>query len=153
MNDLSISPNARNILCNIVTEKMRFVVPGPPRGYKTTTARSKWSKEFRRYAEYCKYVRLCALSSGITLPLFADKDHQIIIKTIAYFKNGVHCDPGNVNKGVCDALFWDEKAYNLGLRNTKKGDDKHVGGLFPPPRYDPKEPRVIVIIKPYERKT
>ncbi len=146
--DPSVSPNA-NI--RTIMEPCRFIVPGKPLGYKTTTAKSKWSKEFRRYGEYCKYVRFCAMQAGVELPLFASEEFPIMLKTFAYFPNRVHCDPGNVTKGITDALFYDEMSYNLGTRRTKKGDDKYVGQFCPPPRYDKKNPHVVVIIKPYEK--
>lgn len=100
-------------------------------------------------------MELEAKKSGIKLPLKATKDRPLMIRTISYFKNGVHPDPGNVQKGVCDALFYDaEKAARAKLkgkkgRSTGKGDDKYTGGSFPPPRYDKDNPRVIVIIEDY----
>lgn len=79
-----------------------------------------------------------------------------MIRTISYFKNGVHADPGNVQKGVCDALFYDQEKAAMaklkGKRGTAKGDDKYTGGSFPPPRYDKDNPRVIVIIEDYVSK-
>ncbi len=133
--------------------KIRFVIPGKPRGYVATTKAGKWSKEYEKFREYAKFVRQCARLEGIKLPLVATKDKPLIIKTIAYFKDGVHCDPGNVQKGVCDILFYDEDKYIPRGRGrgkgTRKGDDKYTGGSFPPPRYDKKNPRVVVIIKSY----
>jgi len=143
--------------------KFRFIVPGPPVGYVSTTGRSKWTKEYRKYGDYAKLVRSCARAAGIPIPLHATKENQLIIKTIAYFKNGVHCDPGNVQKGVADALFYDEEKAALAKaarkagkkpqkgRGTGKGDDKQTGGVFPPPLYDKQNPRVVVIIKPHKR--
>lgn len=135
--------------------KHRFIVPGPPVGYKTTTVRGKWSADFQKYASYAKFVRMCARRAGIKLPLFANEESPLFIKTIAYFKNRVHCDPGNVQKGICDALFYDEFGANNVLgkkRRSRKGDDKFTGGSFPPPRYDKKNPRVVVVIKNYKAK-
>lgn len=134
----------------------RFVIPGKAVGYVATTKKSKFSKEYRRYADYAAEVRRYASAAGVPVPLFADEENQLIVKTIAYFPNRVHCDPGNVQKGVCDALFYDEAAKEiakaLGTRGTGKGDDKQTGGSFPPPRYDKANPRVVVIIKPYRKK-
>lgn len=136
--------------------KHRFIVPGRPVGYTATTHYGKWNQSFRKYAAYAKLVRECAREAGIKLPLGATEKHPLIVKTIAYFPNRVHCDPGNVQKGVCDALFYDEagvmtrkKGKKKAKRRTKKGDDKFTGGAFPPPRYDKDNPRVIVIIKDY----
>lgn len=141
--------------------RARFVVPGKPQGYVATTKRGKWTKEYQRFADYAKEVRFHAKAAGIKIPLVATKDRQITIRTIAYFPNGTHYDPGNVQKGVVDALFYDEEKAALAKmaraagkrprkgRGTGKGDDKHTGGSFPPPRYDKENPRVVVIIKDY----
>lgn len=124
----------------------RFVVPGDPRGYTTTTYRDKGrSNRYQKYKEYCRRVREFAAMAGVPIPLTADEDSPILIKTFAYFRNGNHCDPENVRKGVCDALFYDPIS-------KKKGNDKWTAGYFPPPRYDEEDPRVVVIIKEYESK-
>lgn len=133
-------------------KKYRFVVPGKAVGYVATTKRSKWTKEYRRFADYADKVRQFAERAGVPLPLYADEENQIIVKTIAYFQNRVHPDSPNVNKGVCDALFYDPLAKLLGRRKTGKGDDKHAGAIAPPPRYDKENPRVVVILKPYPEK-
>lgn len=127
---------------------VRFVVPGPPRGYTTTNRRSRPSAALIRYHEYCRKVRKCAEQAGVELPLFADKENQLVVKTIAYFENGVHPDPLNVNKGVGDALFYKEKSAS---KNARKGNDKQTGGSYAPPRYDRQNPRCVVIVKPYRK--
>jgi len=116
-------------------------------GFKTTTKRAKWSKTYEKYTEYKKLVQLQARLSGIRLPLVATKERPLMIRTIAYFDGGNHPDPGNVQKGVCDALFYDE--FKNSGKKTRKGDDKYTGGSFPPPRYDKENPRVVVIIEDY----
>jgi len=131
---------------------IRFEIPGDPVGYTATTAKGKWSKQYTKYSKYAKNVRKIARAIGLRIPLLATKDKPIVIKTIAYFRTGVHCDPGNVQKGVVDALFYDDSKVKVVKGKVKvggKGDDKYTGGAFPPPRYDAKNPRVIVIIKPY----
>jgi hypothetical protein len=132
---------------NSKIRRVRFVVPGIPVGFKTTTKRAKWSKEYDRYIKYKELVQWHARAAGIRLPLKATKDRPLMIRTIAYFKNGNHPDPGNVQKGVCDALFYD--AEKVLLKKTRKGDDKYTGGSFVPPRYDKENPRVIVIVEDY----
>lgn len=123
----------------------KFEVPGDPRGYTTTTSRDKgMSKRYKKYKDYCRKVREYAAASGVPIPLDADKDSPLLIKTFAYFRNGVHCDPENVRKGVVDAMFYDP------LEKRKSNGDKWTAGYFPPPRYDPENPRVIVVIKEYK---
>lgn len=89
-------------------------------------------------------VRECAEEAGVPLPLKSTKENPLMINTIAYFKNGVHCDPENVRKAVADALVYD-------VDKKKKGNDKFTGSIFPPPRYSKNNPRTIIIIKPYSR--
>lgn len=141
------------------SEGYRFEIPGDPVGYTTTTFKSKHAdKRFQKYGNYCKEARRIARHHGLEIPLVATKDKPLLIKTIAYFRNGVHCDPGNVQKGITDALFYDENKIRMvktkrgpKMKTGGKGDDKYTGGAFPPPRYDKKNPRVIVIIKPYNQ--
>lgn len=141
--------------------RVKFVVPGKPIGYIATTHRGKWTSEYQKFANYAKEVRAQARAAGISIPLVATKEQPLIIRTIAYFANGNHCDPGNVQKGVVDALFYDEERAAIAKLNRKlgrkkkgkgtgKGDDKHTGGSFAPPLYDKLNPRVVVIIKRYE---
>lgn len=141
--------------------KARFTVPGNPVGYVATTSRGKWTAEYQKFAEYAKLVRLHARAAGIQIPLLATKNRPLVIRTIAHFANGRHPDPGNVQKGVVDALFYDEEKAALAKlyrkmgkkkRTTGKGDDKQTGGSFPPPLYDKENPRVVVIIKDYQPK-
>lgn len=141
--------------------RRKFEVPGDPVGYVATTSRGKWSAQYQRFAEYAKRVRFYARASGISTPLLATKGHPLTIRTISYFANGRHPDPGNVQKGVVDALFYDEKKADLAklyrkmgkkMRTTGKGNDKYTGGSFPPPLYDSEHPRVVVIIKDYQPK-
>lgn len=136
---------------NILKKKYRFVVPGKAVGYVATTKNSKWEPKYRKFADYAKKVRECAEKAGVPLPLYADEDNQIVVKTISYFPNRVHCDAPNVTKGVCDAMFFDPLAKKLGKRKTAKGDDKYAGASSPPPRYDKVRPRVVVIVKPYPK--
>jgi hypothetical protein len=120
----------------------------------TTTYKSKYRRGFDaaeyesylKYSDYCKHVRRCARASGIDLPIASGPDNPLMIRTVAYFKNGVHADPENIRKGVADALCYNESAGS----NKRKGKDKWIGGSFVPPRYDEDNPRVIVTIKRYK---
>lgn len=145
----------------IIMRKAKFTVPGPAVGYKTTTAKSKlYNKGYKKYADYKKLVQLYAKASGIRLPLVATRDRPLMIRTVAYFSDGRHPDPENVNKGVRDALFYEEdavvrkskKGVKITYRKNGKGNDKYTGGSFPPPLYDSKNPRVVVTIKDYIKK-
>lgn len=134
-------------------KKYVFVVPGHPIGYKTTTSRGKWfNKGFKKYVDYKKKVFECAQKAGVPVPLSADEQNQLMVNTIAFFKNRVHADPGNVQKGACDALFYDEREKNKKTKSKKKtgkGNDKYTGGCFLPPKYSKENPRLIVVVEPY----
>ncbi len=122
---------------------MKFIVPGDPFGHVAATAYSKnYSKQYAKFIKYAKFVRYCAIEAGIRLPLNADISNPLLIKTFSYFRDRRHCDPENVRKGICDALFYDPV-------QKKKGNDKYTAGYFPPPRYDPDNPRVVVVIREY----
>jgi hypothetical protein len=120
----------------------QFIVPGHPQGYYACAGRSIWKmspaqrKRAMEYHGYCEKVRLYALQSQLQIPPTATKDNPVFVSTKAYFQNGVHCDPGNVNKGVIDALFYSK---------IRKGtSDKYVGSIYYPPYYSSALPRVIV---------
>lgn len=114
-----------------------FVVPGKPQGYYAQGAHPNWDR-FKQYNEYKKKVCLIARAAGIELPLHSTAERPLFIAVFPFFASGVHCDPGNVQKGVVDALFWSPKG------SLKKGSDKHTAGYFPWPAYDKHNPRVIV---------
>ena len=114
-----------------------FVVPGPPVGYYAQAGRNLWKmspsqrEQAEKYRNYKDKVKLYAVQAGLVLPLNATEAAPVIVNIRAYFFNRVHCDPGNVQKGCCDALF-------------QGSNDRYTGGSFPPPIYDPKNPRVEV---------
>lgn len=115
---------------------IHFTVPGKPMGYYAVGRSPNW-KRMRAYHDYCERVRWAATSLGVKLPLHSTNDRPLLIRVMPYFATGIHCDPGNVQKGICDALFYSR---------TVKASDKYTGGSFPPPLYDKKNPRVEVMI-------
>lgn len=117
----------------------QFTIPGKPIGFYVV-GKVPNRKRMKQYHTYQDVVRYHALMAGISLPLQATKDKPLSINTVAYFPDGVHCDPGNVQKGICDALFY-------APRGQKRGNDKYTGGFFMPPLYDKENPRVVVTIE------
>lgn len=93
---------------------------------------------------YSKYVREES-SKYIELPLKATKYAPLFFDTIAYFTNGVHCDPENVHKLVKDSLFYTppEEGKN---KKKKRGSDKYTGGFYDDPLYDKDNPRVEITL-------
>lgn len=117
-----------------------FIVPGRPQGYYAQGSHPNWTR-MNEYHAYKIHVQECARQAGISLPLHSTKEKPLYVAVEPFFQNGVHCDPGNVQKGVCDALFWTPKGSPV-----KRGSDKFTGGHFPWPYYDAKNPRVVVKI-------
>ena len=134
-----------------------FVVPGKCKGYTTTNRNGPKSKAILAYWEYCKAVRLCAAAAGVRpVPLVSTREAPIMIFTRAYFASGVHADPENIHKGIKDALFYSKKIkLPKGVKWT--GDkpngtaDKYTGGAYLPPLYDKQNPRVEVLIRPFDQ--
>lgn len=104
---------------------MEFTVPGHPIGYYAEGKHPNWKRR-NAYVNYKCSVQACAMAAGLKLPLVASKDAPLMIHVVCYFKNGVHSDPGNVQKGA---------------------GDKWTGGSFEPPRYDRENPRVEIRIE------
>jgi len=116
-----------------------FTVPGPPVGYYAEGKQPNWQRR-NAYVAYKRKVQTCAIAAGIELPLTATREAPLQIHVAPYFASGVHCDPENCRKAVADALFY-------AGRRGKGAGDKFTGGSFPPPRYDPENPRVEVVIE------
>lgn len=121
---------------HMLVRKFLFTVPGLPLGYYAEGRTPNWTRK-RRYEEYKGVVKKVALMAGLQTPILGvDERNPVWVHCEPYYLNRKHCDPGNVQKGVCDALFW-------GMRGG--GGDKYTGGSFTPPRYDA-SPRVDVTV-------
>ena len=129
----------------MIDQTYRFIVPGQPRGYTTTNRNSRPSDQYMRFMHYSENVRKAAMIAGVPMPLVATEEHPILIKVIAYYRSGNHCDVENTRKGVCDALFYDPTKP----KGKRKGNDKWAAGAFPLPRYDKENPHTVIIVKPY----
>lgn len=114
---------------------VQFEIPGDPVGFYSMYGGKPNSKRKLRYLEFKKKVQTVVQKAKIQLSC-PTKISPVLIDTVCYFRNGTHPDPENVHKGVKDALF-----YSIG--GTK---DKYTGGSYAPPKYDPKNPRVEVIL-------
>ena len=97
-----------------------------PMGYKRTTLKSKWDPEYKKYIDWCAYVRstfesnfpdhemlrirkrkkwysYAFLGKGLHI------DDRYTLRTWIWFKNDVRPDAPNVTKGIADALFLEDK--------------------------------------------
>lgn len=112
-------------------------------GYYSQGKTPNWQR-MKRYQAWKERVQNYAAMAGLELPLRPTKAEPVYVVTMAYFQSGVHPDPGNVYKGVVDALCYvSAEGRKLG---EKRGSDKWVGGGFEIPRYDKNEPRVEVYV-------
>ena len=123
-----------------------FVIYGDPVPHVTVTYRGKFlSKRGKRLAEYKERIRLAAIAARIKLPV-PSRECMVMVSTNIYFSNGRHGDTESVHKVIKDSLWPRLRRKIRGQPST--GDDKYVGGFYPPPRYDANNPRVVVTIWP-----
>lgn len=118
-----------------------FTVPGDPVGF-VSSGKKTWSKRQGKAWAYATYVRKCAPQHILEFCKHAGPGTPQYVRTVAYFRTGVHPDPENVHKLCKDALYYDTK-----------GGDKHTGGCYAPPEYvcleADEEPRVEITIANY----
>lgn len=98
-----------------------YVIPGKPVGYVRTTRTSKFHDP--RYKKYAAYKGKIQLLLGVDIDFWkahaADKK-KIRVTTFSYFEHdGSRPDAENVQKGVCDAIFY----------KCKRGD-RNVCGAY-----------------------
>ena len=98
--------------------------------YTRTTQRAKYSAKYARYQGWKDYVRMCFEEyTGIACNPYQMLEVPVkaYLHTRIYFANKKHADPDNVQKGIEDAIF---------------KNDKYVAGTYDFD-YDKKNPRVI----------
>jgi len=110
-------------------------IKGNPLGYHRTTQGSYWNPSSRRYYAWKQHVidAYCEATGVQCLegekPIISSKN-KIYLNTMTYFANDSRSDPDNVQKGVADALF---------------KNDKYVAGSYDF-AFDKENPRVEVEI-------
>lgn len=126
---------------------MKFVIygnqedpQGNPIGYHRTTQGSYWNAGSKRYKAWKDYVAACyersmpsqrrSTASINQKPIASKEKHYL--RTMIYFANNARPDPDNVQKGIADALFQ---------------NDKNVAGSYDF-AFDKERPRVEVQITP-----
>ena len=77
---------------------------GNPIGYTRMTQRGKWIRPAaKRYEAWKDYVWNCLLKSEPKPPRF-ENSQKIVVSCYIEYKDGRRPDPGNVVKGIADAL-------------------------------------------------
>lgn len=109
---------------------------GNPIGYHRTTQGSKYSAAAMRYSYWKNHVVAAYIDAGGTVncpgykPLDIGKA-KAYLRTMTYFATNARPDPDNVQKGIADALF---------------ANDKNVAGSYDFD-FDKANPRVEVTIE------
>lgn len=109
---------------------------GNPLGYHRTTQRGKYGKANVRYYKWLMHVRSAFIKANAQkgnemIPL-SKKDKpiesgssKVYLHTKIYFHNNSRSDPDNVQKGIADALFVNDKnvagSYDFELAEDKAG--------------------------------
>lgn len=113
-----------------------FEIPGEAVGYYASGSHPNW-KRMNAYHAYKKVAQLYAVKAGLRLPMVASEVRSLFVGVLCVFKDRRHPDPANVQKGICDALFY--------TKHEKGAGDKHTGALAMPPIYGD-TPRVVVFV-------
>ncbi len=133
----------------MISTFINFVISGnqeDPLGnsipYVRSTKNALWRAEGKRYAAWKQYVRavyLAAMERNDLLsaqeiarlnvkgekPIRLEKGQWARMDLTIYWKNGAHGDPDNIWKGICDALFKNDRnvdgSFKSWLSPTAKG--------------------------------
>ncbi len=92
-------------------------IKGNPLGFVHLTQKSLWNEKSKRFQEWKDYVWNCLLKAEPKPPRFAGI--KISINCYIFYSNKDHrrADPGNVVKGIADALAdisknpWEQRLY------------------------------------------
>ncbi|HEY1037355.1 MAG TPA: hypothetical protein VGE62_02125 [Candidatus Paceibacterota bacterium] len=108
---------------------------GNPIGYHRTTQGSYWNEGSRRYKSWKDYVvkayagkyadMITAARNWDGKPISLEKNQKAYLHTYSYFANNARPDPDNVQKGIADALFVNDKnvsgSYDFEISKEKIG--------------------------------
>lgn len=85
---------------------------GNPIGYHRTTQGSYWNEGSRRYKAWKDFV-VAAFDRSTGSATLSGKPlkmrEKVYLRTMIYFANNARPDPDNVQKGIADALFENDK--------------------------------------------
>lgn len=108
---------------------------GNPIGYHRTTQGSYWNEGSKRYAAWKYYVvKIYSMNFESSLsmkaqlagkPIELKKGQKAYLHTYTHYANNARPDPDNVQKGIADALFIDDKnvagSYDFEISKERKG--------------------------------
>ncbi len=103
---------------------------GNPLGYHRTTQRGKWNPASLRYYAWMRYVQKTYIdasgeSKNYLLKPIELGTRKAYLNTMIYYASDHRPDPDNVQKGIADALFVNDKnvagTYDFELASDKVG--------------------------------
>jgi len=120
---------------------------GNPVGYTRMTQRGKWVKPAaKRYEAWKDYVWMCLLKREPNLPRY-ENGQKVVVSCYIEYKNKRRPDPGNVVKGIADALA--DKRCKGFIEKRLYPNDRNVLERVQDYEIRPEAPGVIVMI--YEK--
>lgn len=115
---------------------------GNPIPYVRATQGSKWNDRYQRYTAFKQYVQRAYLFADPHPPFLGEAKRRVVLggKPIAkeselsksrviatiFFGNETHCDPDNVEKGILDALFENDKHVDVQTHHTCRNESPRV---------------------------
>lgn len=90
----------------------RFNLAGPLHGYTAQSRGSYWNKRSREYHAWKDLVRLAGREAGI--PDEIPPEERWGIKTEIFWKGKARIDPENVQKGILDSLWKQDRRVSRG---------------------------------------
>ncbi len=107
---------------------------GNPLGYHRTTQASKWGKAHQKYVAWKSYVQqafnfqcvyVASKTSMAFQPICLEPGQKAYLDIMIHYANDLRSDPDNVQKGIADALFVNDKnvagSYDFDTASDKAG--------------------------------
>jgi len=121
---------------------------GNPVGYTRMTQRGKWVKPAaKRYEAWKDYVWVCLLKTEPNPPRY-ENGQKVVVSCYIKYRNDQRPDPGNVVKGIADALTDRKHRSKQGtwIERRLYPNDRNVLERVSDYEIRPEKPGVIVTI-------
>lgn len=103
---------------------IKFTVPAPLLGYRSSTRRSLYSKRNRKYAEFKRKVLALAMEAGWKCQTEAIKDVPPYLSVSVRWKKNPRVDWKNLYGAIEDALFYEDQFVKPGKHSDVEWDTK-----------------------------
>ena len=103
---------------------IHFTLTGPLHGYTIQSRGSFWNKRSRAYHAWKDLVRLTARAAGV--PDEIPEDERWGIRTVIYWKGKARVDPENIQKGILDSMWKQDRRVSHGefMSYEKNGPER-----------------------------